>query len=172
MKKYFGFWLMFEDEDQKMLDEMIFKINKEHLDCRTFKAHLSIFPSIKIDLEELKSTLRSNISFEPFPVEVKGVGMEDRWSKTLYLDIKLNEQLKSINEKLFSIFGDLLEDENTYHPHISLLYSAELSLEEKKIIAESIVAPKNLHVKDLVIVDPRVEDDNWRDYTKWNIIKI
>jgi len=56
---------------------------------------------------------------------------------------------------------------------ISLIYKEDLETSVKEKLKEQYLQkiPENLTIKSLGIVDPGVEGDNWRDFSKWEVVR-
>lgn len=170
--KYYGFWLLFEEKQEDTLGQYISQLSNKYLDGSIFGPHLSIFPSIQIELDELVDRLSMLLqNVQKFDVKTKGISYEDRWSKTLFIDIELSEHLSNLNEILNKSFQSKLHENNIYHPHVSLIYKENMAEYEKIEAMKNIQIPKILTIKSLGIVDPGVTGNSWRDFCKWKVIE-
>jgi len=119
MNKYYGFWLLFEKDDESKLKNIIKELSDTYLDGKVFVPHLSIFPSVQIELQGLTKILETNFQKQDkFQVSSKGIEYEDRWSKTFYVDARLNEVLEDLNKRMEKVFKNKLEGENNYQPDL------------------------------------------------------
>jgi hypothetical protein len=61
-------------------------------------------------------------------------------------------------------------DSRPFTPHISLMYKDELSTIERGKIIGNLTLPKTYTVKGVQIVSPGKSNDDWRDYTKYEVV--
>lgn len=172
MNNYYGFWLLFEKQTERQLSEIVSVLSKGYGNGEVFVPHLSIFPAVEIELVELTSLLKEHFSKQSkFKVETNGISYEDRWSKTLYIDIEINDELRNLNQKLEKLLGDRLSEENNYHPHVSLIYNEKLSDSKKEALKTRLspTLPLELTIASLGIIDPGVFGKSWRDFGKWSV---
>lgn len=95
-----------------------------------------------------------SLGVEPFLVETDGIGMGEKWSKTLYIRIKPHELLLELNQKLKEKLGHFLQEDQSYSPHISLMYKLGMSIDERREIADQLDIPRRIGIRGIGIVDP------------------
>ncbi|MBN1332019.1 2'-5' RNA ligase family protein [Candidatus Dojkabacteria bacterium] len=170
MKRYYGFWLLFDSSTKKNLRPIIQTLSNKFLGGEVFEPHISVnYPSY-CELKDIVLKIEENfINQKQFTVNTEGIGMEDTWSKTLYVNIKMQKELININNKLKQIFPRKETPNEQFHPHMSLLYKQGLREKDKVLSIENISIPKRLQITSLAIIDPGIDNDNWKDFTQWKI---
>ena len=169
MNRYYGLWLLIAEPEHSFIQRTIADLSHRFLDGSVFLPHLSIHPSIKIDRQELMSILDKKLTTNgPIDCECSGLGWKERWSKTLFLDLKPHDELSRLNSQLGSILSSTTP--TGYHPHVSLIYDRNMVAKAKEAFAKTFTSPENLTVDRLAIVDAGVDGDDWKDFTKWNLI--
>jgi len=105
--------------------------------------------------------------FKKFTVNTNGLGYEKRWSKTLYIKIKLSKNL----EKIYLGFSKALgfNKPTPYLPHISLMYQENFPEITKKEIIKGLMVPSKFHVAGIQITSTSDTSSSWSDYTKWKV---
>lgn len=171
--KHYGYWLLFDEDSSVAIKENIEKLSAKYLDGSIFLPHLSIYPATLLELDKIIRKLDGKFgNVQPFEIETNGIKSQNRWSKTLFVDIKPNEELTRLNQLLHRELDKYAHETNHYSPHISLIYKENMPESEKQEAIELIQIPKTLKITSLAVVDPGVCGNNWRDFTKWQVAKV
>ena len=163
MKNWYGFWLLFDDESNQILQRLMRQTKQELQTGPIFIPHTSVYRSVYTDfdaIKELSPAVTKDI--DSFEVEVETIDFSDDWSQTLYLKIKSHPNHIEISKRLQNHFE---EDYNLF-PHVSLVYSNNLTNKQKANCAQNLQLPQKLKVTSLGIINPNSENNDWTDYTK------
>ena len=95
-------------------------------------------------------------------VEKNSIGYSDDFWKTLFIEIKQNLYLNSINEKLTNGLSKFSNYE--FSPHVSIIYK-KMNENEKKFMVQ------NLNVKNDFLVSKIVIHEFSNNVEDWKIIK-
>jgi 2'-5' RNA ligase len=155
-------WLTFSKDDRDYLKKIIDEIAKKY-HAPKFEPHITVYGLVDSKLSNI-DRIAKEISLNCNSCVVKKskiLQSEDLW-KTVYVELEMNKQLKTIHENLKKHFEKTVKYE--FKPHISLIYKI-LSLEEKiKIINE-------LDIKNEFTINKLVIQKFSPDIEKWKIIK-
>lgn len=168
MKKFYGFVLILSESDDKLLASIITNLQKKYCDKPPFQPHLTINVGKEMLLNKAIMTVDKYYEgLKKFTVDTNGLGYEKRWSKTLYIKIKLSENL----EKMYLGFSKALgfKKPAPYLPHISLMYQEGFPEKTKKEIIKDIRVPNKLQITGIQIASTSDTTGSWSDYTKWKV---
>lgn len=170
MPQYFGTVLFLCDADNKVLLPIITNLQQKYCNQPPFEPHITIYHATKaVNLaESVERISRATSQIKSFTVESEGFDYKDIWSKILYIKIKPNQILNSIRTGIEKGLSDI--DSRPYTPHISLMYKDELSRAERNKIIMSLNIPKKYTVQGVQIVSPGESNENWRNYTKYEVV--
>lgn len=170
MEKYFGFVLFLSQNDNDVLSPVITNLQKKYCNEPPFEPHLSIYHSVKMSslADTITAVVKATENIKSFTVESEGFGFQEIWSKILYIKIKPNLTLMTIRTNIGRELGD--SEVRAYTPHISLMYKDELSSTERSKIINNLDLPNTYTIQGIQIVSPGTSNDDWRDYTKWEVL--
>ena len=158
----FAVWLLFGKEDTRYLENIIKDLAAQH-NSPFFMPHLTVYGLVDINLETLDNLILESIKdIKPFLVEKYSISYSDDFWKTLFIEIKQNLHLNSINEKLKNGLSKFSDYE--FLPHISIVYK-KMTENEQKFIAQ------NINVKNDFLVSKIVIHEFSNNVEEWKIIK-
>lgn len=169
MKKYYGCWMHLSEKDNKQLAPIISKLSKKYANGDTFPPHISLNDAALLEFNQARKTAMEGIKgINKFEVEMDSIQYSEKWSKTLYIQLKSSFYLELISKRLNKTFR---KGKSPYplSPHISLLYKEGISNKEKKSLANNLKAPKMYPVSSIAVVTTGNKND-WRDYGNWKIV--
>lgn len=145
-------------------------LSKKYVNGDVFPPHISISTPVQIELEKAKSIIDACVeNVQKFEIEMSSICYSDKWSKTLFIQLKESKTLSNIGSCLNKRFG-LDSTANSSNPHISLMYKEGLTEESKKKLADKLEVPKKYTVSSCALVYPGNNPTNWRDYGKWKVV--
>ncbi len=155
-------WLTFSKNDRnylkKIIDEISYKYN-----APKFEPHITVYGLVDSEMSLIDNIAKEVIlNCNSFVVRKSKILQSEELWKTVYIELKMNNQLELIHKNLKKHFEKISKYE--FNPHISLIYKI-LPLEEKiKIINE-------LDIKSEFIIDKLVVQKFFPDIEKWKIVK-
>jgi 2'-5' RNA ligase len=155
-------WLTFSNRDHDYLKKIIDKISEKYY-APKFEPHVTVYGLINSKIDHIDLVLRE-ISLNCGSCKVKKTKIlqsEELW-KTVFIELEMNKQMKTIHENLKKYFGNIAKYE--FKPHISLIYKTLSQEEKNKIINE-------LELKNEFIIDKLVIQKFFPDIEKWQIVK-
>ena len=162
----FVIWLLFDAEDDQYLSDIIRNLSDKY-NSEVFIPHITVYGLVDIDFEILDNVVLENTKeIKSFFVTKNKINFSDNFWKTLFIELKQNQNLYYVNEildthlKLFSNFEFL--------PHISLLYT-KLTTEEKSILSTSINVKKNFLISKIAILKFSENIHDWKIIKKYNL---
>lgn len=169
MKKYYGCWMHLSDSNNKKLSPIIAGLSEKYVNGDVFPPHISVCNPVQIELKEAKRIIDVCVGgMHKFEVEMDSIHYSDKWSKTLFIQIKNNPNLSKISKCLSSYLSPGLPP--PLDPHISLLYKEGVDEKDKKNLVGELKVPKKYIVSSCALVYPGNNINNWRDYSKWKIV--
>jgi len=155
-------WLTFSKNDRKYLKKIIDEISEKY-HAPKFEPHITVYGLVDSKLSLIdniaKEVTRDHNSFFVNKSEI--LQSENVW-KTVYIELKMNNQLEEIHKNIKKHFERISKYE--FNPHISLIYKI-LPIEEKiKII-------KELDIKNEFRISKLVVQKFFSDVEKWKIVK-
>ena len=158
----FAIWFLFGKEDGRYLEHIIKDLATQH-NSPFFIPHITVYGLVNTNLETIDNLILESIKgVKPFLVEKNSIGYSDDFWKTLFIEIKQNLYLNSINEKLTNGLSKFSNYE--FSPHISVIYK-KMNENEKKFMAQ------NLNVKNDFLVSKIVIHEFSNNVEDWKIIK-
>lgn len=157
------------EKDNQQLLPIISRLSNKYVNGVTFPPHISVNDPAKIGLYKVKKVAIESVKgISKFKVELDSIQYSDKWSKTLYIQIKDDTHLTKTSERLNKTFR---KNKTPYplNPHISLLYKEGMSVEDKKMLVKRLILPKKYVVTSIAVVTPG-NINNWRDYGNWKIV--
>jgi len=158
----FAIWFLFGKEDCRYLEHIIKDLAKQH-NSPFFIPHITVYGLVNTNLETIDNLILESIKgVKPFLVEKNSIGYSDDFWKTLFIEIKQNLYLNSINEKLTNGLSKFSNYE--FSPHISVIYK-KMNDNKKKFMAQ------NLNVKNDFLVSKIVIHEFSNNVEDWKIVK-
>ena len=155
-------WLTFSKNDRKYLKKIIDEISEKY-HAPKFEPHITVYGLIDSELSLIDDVVKKVVlDCNSFFVEKSEILQSEELWKTVYLELKANDQLELIYKNLRKHFEKILKFE--FNPHISLIYKI-LPVEEKlKII-------NNLDIKSEFLINNLAIQKFFPDIEKWKIVK-
>lgn len=174
MEKYYSISLVPQQAEVIFLSKIISQLAQKYHSF-PFTPHVTIYGAVK-NVEEnivIDATNYALKDIGPFTVQVEKINFTDSLSKTLFLEMKLNETLLKIHSRL----REKLRNYQDYilKPHLSLIYKQNLPVEEKEKIILNLRIKKELTFDKCEIVVAHtslsVEEDlkTWKTIYKTNL---
>lgn len=155
-------WFTFSKKDREYLKKIIDEISDKY-HAPKFEPHITVYGLIDYDL-----SLIDNIANEvtkdckSFFVNKSEILQSENLWKTIYIELKTNDQLEEIHKNLKKYFEKISKYE--FKPHISLIYKILTKDQKIKIINE-------LDIKEEFMVDKLVVQKFFSEIEKWKIVK-
>jgi len=155
-------WLTFSNEDNNYLKNIIDEIAKKY-HAPQFEPHVTGYGLINSKIDHIDHIVKEiSWNYRSFIVKKSKILQSDELWKTVYIELEMNKQLKTIHDNLKKHFENI--SKYGFNPHISLIYKI-LPIEEKiKIIDE-------LNIKNEFRMDKLVVQKFSPDIEKWEIVK-
>ncbi len=155
-------WLTFSNEDNNYLKKIIDEIAEKY-HAPKFEPHVTVYGLINSKIEYVDRVVKEiSWNCRSFIVKKSEILQSEELWKTVYIELGMNKQFKTIHENLKEHFKNISKYE--FKPHISLIYKI-LSPEEKtKIINE-------LKIKNEFTINKLGIQRFSPDIEKWQIIK-
>lgn len=170
MLKIISLWLAPDKENSEYLSEVIESLSEKY-DAPSFYPHLTLYGSAEIPEEkelEIIEKLKSIASeLDPFEIQMEKVNYSELFFKTLFIEVKMNENLQNIFSKIETILKPY--GQYTFLPHISLLYK-EMPIEEKKKEEGALHLKDSYIISEMKIVTPGNVEKGWHDIKSWQIV--
>jgi 2'-5' RNA ligase len=154
-------WLTFSKSDRKYLKNIIDEISEKY-HAPKFEPHITVYGLIDSKINQIDKTAKAISNQNSFLVKKSEILQSEELWKTIFIELKINQQLESIYKNLKEYFKKNLKYE--FNPHISLIYK-RLSIDERiKIINE-------LNIKNEFQVIKLAVQKIFPDIEKWEIVK-
>lgn len=158
----YAIWLTFSKSDRDYLKNVIDTISKKY-NSPKFEPHITVYGLINSKLDLINNVINEVAqNCNSFVVKKSNVSHSEELWKTIFIELKMNQQLKLVNENLQKHFEKILKYE--FNPHISLIYKILPKEEKIKIINE-------LNLKNEFVVDTIAVQEFFSDIEKWKIVK-
>ena len=158
----YSIWAIFNNTQQKQLENLKKKINKVLVGPH-FPIHMTIsaesLGTEKNIIKKMKSILNK---LNRFSVEIDNYGYKNSFFQSLYINVKKNNDLISQKKIIDNIFNC---KPSLYYPHISLYYGHQNNGIKKKIISNLPKLKKIIEIKNLCLA---LNDEK---KLRWKIIK-
>ncbi|EPA05516.1 2'-5' RNA ligase family protein [Candidatus Nitrosarchaeum limnium] len=159
----YAIWLTFSKSDREYLKNVIDVISEKY-HAPKFEPHITVYGLINLKLDLIDNVINEVAhNCNSFIVKKSDILQSEELWKTVYIELKMNQQLKSVNENLKKHFEKTLKYE--FNPHISLIYKILPKEEKIKIVNE-------LNLKNEFTIDKIVVQEFFSDIEKWKIVKI
>ncbi len=155
-------WLTFSKKDRDYLKKIIDELAEKY-HAPKFEPHITVYGLVDSEMSLIESIAKEvTLNYDSFLVEKSEILQSEELWKTVYMELKMNNQLKLIYKNLKKHFEKIVKYE--FNPHISLIYKI-LPIEEKiKII-------NKLDIKNEFTVNKLVVQKFFLDVEKWKIVK-
>ena len=155
-------WLTFSKSDREYLKKIIDKISEKY-HAPKFEPHITVYGLVDSEMSLIDSIAKEvTLNCNSFLVKKSEILQSEELWKTVYIELRMNNQLESIHKNLKKHFEKISKYE--FNPHISLIYKI-LPIEEKiKIINE-------LDIKNEFMINKLVVQKFFPDIEKWMIVK-
>ena len=155
-------WLTFSKNDRNYLKKIIDELSEKY-QAPKFEPHITVYGLVDSEMSLLESIAKEvTLDHNSFLVEKSEILQSEELWKTVYVELKMNNQLELIYKNLKKHFEKIVKYE--FNPHISLIYKI-LPMEEKiKIINE-------LDIKNEFMIDRLVVQKIFPEVEKWKIVK-
>ncbi len=165
-KELSSVWLVPTESDVIKVSPIIKDLSQRH-GTVPFLPHITIWGEVLAPLQEVEDAARNAVSgITPFVVEVEKLDYSTEWAKTLFIQMKPNENLDMVNRRL----GKRLSRYNNYvlNPHMSLVYKKEMTEEEKLKEIPNIRIPDSFTLDRIAITAPGNPIAKWEDVARWS----
>lgn len=166
MKHFYAFWLTPSNEDSLYLGNIIQQLAFEHTSM-TFLPHITIYGTVYMESTEAAAILQSAVTdIKPLNIEIDRVTYTSEFFKSIYIQIKTNENL----EKLHNSFNKQLNDhvEYAFDPHISLIYQ-NLTSEQKEGIIKNIQIKNTYRMESVCTVNLGQKEEDIYKIDQWRV---
>lgn len=154
-------WLTFSKSDRKYLKNIIDEISEKY-HAPKFEPHITVYGLIDSEINQIDKIAKVISNQNSFLVKKSEILQSEELWKTVFIELKINQQLESIHKNLKKYFEKFLKYE--FNPHISLIYKI-LPIDERiKIINE-------LKIKNEFQVSKLAVQKFFPDIEKWEIVK-
>lgn len=154
-------WLTFSNSDREYLKNIIDKISEKY-NAPKFEPHITVYGLIDSEINQIDKIAKVISNQNSFLVKKSEILQSEELWKTVFIELKINQQLESIHKNLKKYFEKISKYE--FNPHISLIYKI-LPIEKRiKII-------KELNIKNEFQVSKLAIQKFFPDIEKWKIVK-
>jgi len=155
-------WLTFSKNDRDYLKKIIDELSEKY-QAPKFEPHITVYGLVDSEMSLIESIAKeATLNCNSFLVKKSEILQSEELWKTVYVELKMNNQLELIHKNLKKHFEKVSKYE--FNPHISLIYKI-LPIEEKiKIINE-------LDIKNEFMIDKLVVQKFFPEVEKWKIVK-
>ncbi len=149
----FSFWLIPENSQKKLLEKIIIDLSNKYKSY-LFVPHTTLYHfKNNSNKNKVVNLLKENFSKEnKLILKVENIEYSNIFTKTLYCQMKTNNQLQNLYQKakkIFSKYGDY-----QLNPHLSLIYKNNMKAEdkEKEIRKLNSLIPKKIIFNKLALI--------------------
>lgn len=155
-------WLTFSKNDREYLKKIIDELAEKY-HAPKFEPHITVYGLVDSEMSLIENIAKEvTLNCNSFLVEKSEILQSEELWKTVYVELKMNDQLELIYKNLRKHFEKIVKYE--FNPHTSLIYKT-LPMEEKiKIINE-------LNIKNEFTINKLVVQKFFPDVEKWKIVK-
>ncbi|MBI5860415.1 MAG: hydrolase [Nitrosarchaeum sp.] len=160
-------WLTFSKDDRNCLKKIIDEISEKY-HAPKFEPHITVYGLVDSELSLIDSIAKEvTLNCNSFMVKKSEILQSDELWKTVYIELKMNNQLEVIHKNLKKHFEKISKYE--FNPHISLIYKI-LPIEEKIKIINELDIKNEFMVKKLVVQKFFPDVEKWKIIKKYNLI--
>lgn len=155
-------WLTFSKNDRDYLKKIMDKFSEKY-QAPKFEPHITVYGLVDSEMSLIESIAKElTLNCNSFLVKKSEILQSEELWKTVYVELKMNNQMELIHKNLKKHFEKIVKYE--FNPHISLIYKI-LPIEEKiRIINE-------LNIKNEFMIDKLVVQKFFPEVEKWKIVK-
>jgi len=158
----YAIWLTFAKDDREYLRKIINEISKKY-NAPKFEPHITVYGLIDSKISHIEKIIKEiSNNYNSFVVKKSEILQSENLWKTVYIELKTNNELDLIHKNLKNHFENISKYE--FNPHISLIYKI-LSIKEKTKIVDK------LNIKNEFTVDKLCIQKFFRDIEKWKIVR-
>lgn len=161
MHEKFSLWIVPPPNFAKPLEEIIFRLSKEH-NSSSFSAHMTLIGDISGDEKTIfERTKELASSTDQFPLILGEISFSTTFFQSVFVRVESSGALMDLNLKAKEIFG---VDNNVFMPHISLLYG-DHPMSTREQIASELELPSDLSFnaeKLTIIPTPTMIPKDWK----------
>lgn len=155
-------WLTFSKNDSEYLKKIIDEISEKY-HAPKFEPHITVYGLVDSEIKLIENIVKeATLNCNSFLVKKSEILQSGELWKTVYIELKMNNQLESIHKNLKKHFEKISKYE--FNPHISLIYKILPIKEKIKIINE-------LDIKSEFMIDKLAVQKFFPDIEKWKIVK-
>ena len=163
----FAIWYVFESEDNRYLSQIIKKMAKTY-DTPVFRPHITAYGLIDIKIETIDKIVTDCIIEETsFIVEKNCISYSSDFWKSIFIEIKINENLMRINKKLFDSLHSFQKYE--FNPHVSLIYK-KINQEKQKEIANNLQIKNKIKINGMSVLQFSENINEWKIIRKYDFL--
>jgi 2'-5' RNA ligase len=160
-------WLTFSKNDREYLKKIIDEISEKY-HAPKFEPHITVYGLVDSELILIDAIVKKvALDCNSFFVKKSEILQSEKLWKTIYIELKANEQLELIHKNLKKHFDKISKYE--FSPHISLIYKI-LPVEEKIKIINKLDIKSELFVNNLVIQKFFPDVEKWKIVKEYNLI--
>ena len=166
--KLIAFWLIPNQSDKIIFQNLITNLAKT-TNAATFEPHITLYTTVKLRTEDYYYKFIEKITplLNPIQLTPDQVQIGDNFTNTIFVTFKGAKTLISIFNLLHQ---ELLNNNYTFNPHLSLLYS-NIIQEQKLKLAKSIVLSEKMILFDTVkLIEVELPIRTNQDIFKWKEI--
>ncbi len=139
----YSIWLEPEGVVKERLNRVIQYLSKEH-GTPAFGPHVTLIGGLEGSEDEIRRRTESLANkIEPYSITFTGeVGLEEIWQKAMFIPVQEDYLVMAANRLARAEFS--FSGGNSYHPHLSLMYSNDIPLARRlKIVGRLNLADFN-----------------------------
>ena len=166
--KTYYLWGEFTHAEYSLLNQLQQRVN-DQFNGPDFKVHLTLSgPFDELNERILDGLEDLAVTNDSIDMRTNGYGVEDNIFQSLYIQIKLSDELLRLKRKL----DDFLKiDSKNFNPHISLFYGMkELDL-KNKLIKKLTSPPKTIGLDRISIVSIQSDIESWEVLYSYPLIR-
>ena len=155
-------WLTFSKSDREYLKNIIDKISEKY-HAPKFEPHITVYGLMNSEISQIDKIAKESIlNQNSFLVKKSEILQSEELWKTIFIELKINQQLESVHKNLKKHFEKILKYE--FNPHISLIYKI-LPIDKRIQIINELNIKKEFQISKLAI------QKFFPDIEKWKIVK-
>ena len=160
-------WLTFSKNDRNYLKKIIDEISEKH-NAPKFEPHITVYGLVNLEMSLIDNIVGEiGSTHNSFSVKKSKILQSDELWKTVFIELKINNQLESIHENLKKHFGKISKYE--FKPHISLIYKI-LSIEDKIKIIKELDIKNEFMIENLAVQKFFPEIEKWKIEKKYDLV--
>lgn len=134
-----------------------------------FPPHITLLGQLDQPVEWLRVRLEHICNnFSRFELEMKHLGMFDRYFRSIILHVRENHELERIYSEALRVFE--YRGSERFVPHLSLMYS-NLDNSEKSKFLDAVMSewPITLTVGEVVLIETSGRSDQWQERARYTL---